>query len=162
MIISITGTPGTGKDTISKIVAKKLGWGLIDLNRLAKAKNLFKGYDKKRKCEIVDIKKLNSEIKKIKKDVIIQSHYSHELGSDLIIVLRTNPGELRKRLEKRGWSKEKIEENVEAEIMDVCKDQAFQKTGRVFEVDTTGKKPEDSAEEIINIIFRVGFQIKKN
>ena len=75
MIIAITGTPGTGKDTISKLVAEGIVWKLIDLNKLAKEKTLFLGYDGRRKCEIVDIKKLKSEIKKLKKDCIIQSHY---------------------------------------------------------------------------------------
>lgn len=162
MILSITGTPGTGKNTVSKIVAKELGWRLVDLNATAKRKNLFKGYDQKRKCEIVDLEKLNSEIKKTKKDSIIQSHYSHELSADLIVVLRTEQSELRKRLEKRGWPKEKIEENIEAEIMEICKDEALQKTKKVFEIDTTAQKPENSAEEIINTVFREGFEIKKD
>ena len=162
MIISITGTPGTGKNTVSKLVAKKLGWEAIDLNKLAKEKNLFIGFDEKRKCDIVDIKKLNLEIKKLKKDAIIQSHYSHELNSDIVIVLRTNPAELRKRLEKRGWPKEKIEENVEAEIMEICKSDALNKTNKVFEVDTTKRKPTECAEEATDIIFREGFDLKKD
>ena len=161
MIISITGTPGTGKDTISKIIAEKIGLQLIDLNKLAEEKKLFVGHDKKRGCEIVDLRKLSLEIKKLKKDSIIQSHYSHELDSDLVVVLRTNPGELRKRLEKRGWAKEKIEENIEAEIMEVCKSDALEKNKKVFEVDTSSRGPEESAEDAVNIIFREAFGIKR-
>ncbi len=162
MIIAVTGTPGTGKDAVSKIVGEKLGFDLIDLNKVAKEEGFFLEYDKKRKCDVADIKKLNSEIKKIKQDSVIQSHYSHELDADLVIVLRTSPGELRKRLEKRGWFKGKIEENIEAEIMEVCKSDALEKNEKVFEVDTTEKKPEESAEEVLNIIFREAFEIKKD
>ena len=162
MIIAITGAPGTGKDTVSKIIADKLDFELVDLNQLAKDKKLFIGYDEKRKCEIVDIKKLNQEIKKIKRDAIIQSHYAHEISSDIIIVLRANPAELRKRLGKRGWPPEKIKENIEAEIMEVCKDEALQKTRKVFEIDTSAEEPEKSAEEAANIIYREMFSLKKN
>ncbi len=162
MIISVTGTPGTGKDTISKILAKNLGFKLIDLNKLAKQKNLFKGHDQKRKCDIVDIKKLNLEIKKFRKDIVIQSHYSHELTSDIVIVLRTDIKELRKRLEKRGWTEEKIKENIDAEIFETCKQDALQKTKKVFEADTTSSSPEKTVENIINIVFREGIQLSKD
>ena len=99
--VAITGTPGTGKDTISKMVAKSMGWKLVDLNKLAKEKGFIKGFDKKRNCEIVDLSGLKREIKKLKKDIIIQSHYSHELNSDLVIVLRTELKELRKGMARR-------------------------------------------------------------
>ncbi len=162
MIISVTGTPGTGKDTISKILAKRLGFKLVDLNKIAKEKGFFKGYDEKRKCDIVDTKRLNKEIKKFRKDLVIQSHYSHELDSDLVVVLRTDPKELRKRLEKRGWTEEKIKENLEAEIFEICKDDALQKTKKVFQVDTTKEDPEKTANRVINIIFREGVELKKD
>ena len=162
VIVAITGTPGTGKDTVSKQVAKMLGWKLVDLNRLAKDGGLIKGFDKKRSCEIVDISGLRKEVKKIKKDVIIQSHYSHELNPDLVIVLRTNPNILRKRLEKRGWPKEKVEENIEAEIMEICKDEVLQKTNKVFEVDTNKPDSEKSAETAVNIIYREVADLKKD
>ncbi len=161
MIIAVTGTPGTGKDTISKILAKKLGFKLIDLNKLAKQKCLLNGYDEKRKCDIVDIKNLNGEIKKFRKDLVIQSHYSHELNADLVVVLRTDLKELRKRLEKRGWPENKIKENLEAEIFEICKDEALQKTKKVFSFDTTEKKPEKTVHDILNVVYREAFDIKK-
>ncbi len=162
MIIDITGTPGTGKDTISKILSKKLGFKLIDLNKLAKERGFIKGYDEKRKCDIVDIGKVNKEIKKFRKSLIIQSHYSHELCSDLVIVLRTDTKELRKRLEKRKWPEEKIKENLEAEIFEICKDEALQKTKKVFEIDTTSESSDKLADRALNIIFREGIEIRKN
>lgn len=149
MIIAVTGTPGTGKDTISKLLAKSLNFGLVDLNKLAREKNLLKGYDEKRKCDVVDIQGLAKEAKKLKGNQIIQSHYSHLLPSDLIIVLRTGPAELRKRLEKRGWPNEKIQENMDAEIMEICKSEAMEKPTPVLEVDNTGDV-KLTEEKIIN------------
>ena len=161
MIIAVTGTPGTGKDTVSKLLAQQLGFKLVDLNKLAKEKILFKGHDNKRKCDIVDIKKLNNAVKSMRGDLVIQSHYSHLLDCDLVVVLRTELKQLRKRLEKRGWSQEKIKENLEAEIFEVCKQEALEKTKKVFEFDTTNKKPQKTIDDILDIVY-MEMEIKQN
>ena len=152
MIIAISGTPGTGKTVVSEKLAKKLGWKIISLNKLAEEKNLYAGFDKRRKCKIVDIKRLSKEVKRIKENVVIESHYAHEMPADFVIILRTEPKELKKRLEKRGWPKKKIEENIESEIMEVCKTEALEHRKRVYEIDTTGKKTERVVDEIIHFL----------
>ncbi len=43
---------------------------------------------------------------------------------DLVIVLRASTDKLYTRLEKRGYPEKKLKENVEAEIMQVCLDEA--------------------------------------
>lgn len=145
MIIALTGIPGVGKTQVAKILAKKLGYKLIELNRLVEDQNLVIGYDKKRKTKIVDVKKI-----KIQEDnVVIESHYAHDIDNDLTIVLTCSIQELRKRLEKRGWPQEKIEENIQAEIMEICKIEALELKRRVLVIDTTNKKPEDVCAEII-------------
>lgn len=155
MKIAITGTPGTGKTEVAEMLAERLGWKLIKLNELAEEKNLYSGFDKKRNCKIVDLKRLTKEVEKVKEDVIIESHYSHELPCDAIIVLTCEPRELRVRLETKEWSRKKIEENIEAEIMEVCKSEALEKKVKVFEVDTTEKEPEEVAGEIEEKIKRL-------
>lgn len=156
-VICITGTPQTGKSMTAKALAKKLGWKLINLNELAKKKNLYCGYDRKRKVRVVDIGKIEKEIKKIMEkegNLILESHYSHEFPCDLVVVLRTNPAELRKRMEKLGWSREKIEENIEAEIMEVCKTEALELGRRVIEIDTSKKKLGETVKEIEKAVNR--------
>jgi len=152
MILSISGTPGTGKTSVAKALAKKLGWALIDLNRLARQKGLYSGYDRARKSRIVDLKGLSSEVRKIslaRKNLILDSHYSHDMPCDVVVILRTNPRELRERMRKKGWNGKKIEENIEAEIMEVVREEALERAKTVLEIDTTDKKPECIAEQII-------------
>ena len=151
MKIAVTGTPATGKTSVAKILAEKLGFRYINLNKFAKEKKLFSGYDRKRKCNVVDIEKMRKEIKKIQEDLVMDSHYSHEMPFDVVVVLRTNPRELRKRMERKGWWKEKIEENIEAEIMEICKSEALERLGnkKMIEIQTTRKKPEDVVKEIM-------------
>ena len=153
MKIALSGTPGTGKTKVARLLSKKLGWELIELNEMARKKNLYMGYDKKRKCSIVDINAISRELDDLRGDFIMESHYAHEMPADIVIILRINPGELRKRLEKRGWPNEKIEENIEAEIMEVCKNDAIGKI--IYEIETTGKTIEDVADLVMNIIRQV-------
>lgn len=155
MIIAISGTPGTGKTQVAKALSKKLDCRLIELNVLAKERSIYCGYDDERKCDIVDIGKMEKEIKNIstkKECIIIESHYAHDMPSDVLIVLRTNPKELKDRMQKRDWNEHKIEENIEAEIMEICKCEAIEMRKEVIEVDTTKKEPDDVAEEIASLL----------
>ncbi len=157
MLIAITGTPGTGKSEVTDQLGKLLNAVVIHLNQLAKEKKLYCGYDRKRKCDIVDIGKLQKEVEKItekrkeekkKPHLIIESHFAHDIPADLIVVLRCEIKELHKRLEKRGWEKAKIDENVEAEIMEVCLEEARGTGKPVVEIDTAGKTAGAAAKEV--------------
>jgi adenylate kinase len=149
VVICISGTPATGKTSVAKALAKKLGWKLIELNELAEKKQLYCGYDRKRNVNIVDVEALKKEVGKIRgSDVILESHYAHDMPCDYVVILRTNPGELRARMRAKQWPSRKIEENVEAEIMEVCKGEALGR-GKIIEIDTTEKKPTAVADEIV-------------
>jgi len=152
MRIAITGSPATGKTEVARALAGMLKYRLVELNALAEKKGFYCGYDKERRCRIVDVESLVREIKKIEGDIIMESHYAHDMPCDVIIVLRAIPGELHKRMEKKGWDAEKVEENIEAEIMGVCAEEA-KATGKKFmEIDTTGKSPRIAAEEIVKAL----------
>ena len=107
MAIAISGTPGTGKTTLAKKLAKSLNYKYLDVNKLIKSNKLAESYDKKRKCIIIDIKKLNKIlIKEIKKNpnLIIDSHLSHYLPKkylDLCIITKCSLKILEKRLKKK-------------------------------------------------------------
>ena len=161
-VIIVTGTPGTGKTKLSVELAKKLNFNYIDVNKIIKKHNLTESYDRKRKTKIVDIEKLNkvlikeiNNIKKINKKIInknikikknnkkngivIDSHLSHYLPKkyvDLCIVTKCDLKELQKRLKKRKYSKEKIRENLDSEIFDICLNEAKENKHKILIIDT--------------------------
>ncbi len=217
--IIITGTPGTGKTTLAKRLAKRLNYHYIDVNKLISKYKLSEGYDSKRRTKIIDINKLNKKIigvmvffkmsanrkaisddmsererrselshvtaqkpkvfdkynfigiapmssarraklikkiilnirsnnkdalknvKKIKKytGIIIDSHLSHYLPRkyvDFCIVTKCDIKELNKRLKKKKFHKGKIQENIQAEIFDVCYNEALERKHKVLVVNT--------------------------
>lgn len=130
-VIVVTGSVCSGKTTLAKKLAKKYKAKYLDVNKVIEEHNLSEGYDKKRKCKIIDTGKLNKVLIKIikssKERLVIDSHLSHYLPSkyvDICIVTKCSVKKLRNRLKKRGYSKAKIEENVDAELFDVCLNEA--------------------------------------
>ena len=111
MIVGLTGTPGTGKTSVSEILRKK-GYVVMDLNKIVEQHNFISGYDRERRCSIADMKKLDSYIRKQDrgKMLIVEGHLAHLLSVDMIIVLRCSPKILEKRLKKKKYPKKKIME----------------------------------------------------
>ncbi|MBR9698989.1 AAA family ATPase [Candidatus Woesearchaeota archaeon] len=143
MIICITGTPATGKTTLAKILAEKLDHEYIDVKNLIEKERLYDSFDKKRDSYVVDTDKLGRFLVGLiekKKDLIIDSLLSHHLSKkcvDLVIVTKCGLPELKKRLEKRKYSKEKVRENLDSEIFDVCFIEAKENGHKVLTIDST-------------------------
>jgi adenylate kinase len=156
MIISLTGTPGTGKTSVAAILKSK-GFEVIDLNKEANDNSLFAGKDEIRDSYIVDIEKLNKYIFEKFRDedlIFIEGHLSHLLkNADKVIILRCHPKALKKNLSKKGWKKEKIKENIEAEILDVilCETYEIHKEDDIFEINTSDKTIEKISDIIIEL-----------
>ncbi len=138
-MIIITGTPGTGKTSVAREL-KKMGFKVVNFERRVRECNLIVGYDKKRNSKIVDEDRISECFKDLGRDEVVESHLSHFIDPKYVItsiVLITDPKVLIDRLKKRGWKKEKIEENVEAEIMQVCLNEAIERGHRPIIIDTT-------------------------
>jgi adenylate kinase len=141
--IIVSGTPGTGKTTLSKKLAEKLDFKYVDVNRIIKRFKLIEGYDEARQTNIVNVLKLNSvliQFIKQGKNLLIDSHLSHNLPAkyvDLCIITKCNLKELKKRLERKRWPESKIRENMDAEIFDICYVEAKEQKHRILIVDTT-------------------------
>ncbi|MBW3003394.1 adenylate kinase family protein [Candidatus Woesearchaeota archaeon] len=144
-VIIVTGSVGTGKTTLAKKLAKSLNYTYIDVNKVINEKKLCEAFDKERDCVVVDEKKLSQVlvdlIKKSNKSLIIDSHMSYFIPKnyvDLCIVTKCEDLKvLEARLKKRGYSKNKIKENIEAEIFNVCLEEAKQASHNVLIVETS-------------------------
>jgi len=156
LVISITGTPGTGKTSVARELARA-GWVHLELNKLVKKEKLYSGFDKKRKTWIVDEKKLKKFVedfikKNPQKNIVVDSHISHILPAKFfsaVFVLRCEPKILEKRLKEKKWSKEKIRENVEAEIIGLIEWEAKQKHGKVFVINLRKNSVQATANAIL-------------
>ncbi len=151
----MTGTPGTGKTTVAKL----LPYRVIDLNALVRDEGLSLGTDPERGCLIADVDALAERVEELAPEgdeeiVILEGHFSHQLASEAI-VLRTSPGVLRERLKLRGYPEKKVRENLEAEALDVILVEAAEWCDRVSEIDTTGKSPQEVADLVVRILGRV-------
>jgi adenylate kinase len=146
-VIAVSGTPGTGKTTYSKKYAKEHDFTYVDVKMVIEEKGLAEGLDEKRDSKIIDTDRLNKalieiigqEREKNSKGIVIDSHLSHYLPKehvDLVIITKCDLKTLRKRLEDRGYSKEKVRENLDAEIFDVCRIEALE-AGHEVEVVST-------------------------
>ncbi len=142
--IIVSGSVASGKTTLARLLAKKYHAVYIDVNGLIKNYKLYSSYDKKRKAYVVNINKLNrfliNLIKNSKNNLILDSHLSHYLQKkyvDLCYITKCDLKILKKRLEKRKYSKEKIRENLDAEIFDVCLTEALERKHNVKIVNTT-------------------------
>ncbi len=152
MQIALTGTPGTGKTSVAKFLEKN--YRVIYLKNFENAR-MYR--DVERDTYVVNLDVIRREIEKLRngnEKIILEGHYSHEMPVDMVIVLRCHPQELEKRLRNRGYKESKIRENVEAEAMSLITSEAIGYHGKdkVFEVDTTHRKEDDVAMDVIRII----------
>jgi adenylate kinase len=158
----ITGTPGTGKTSVSRILAKKLSYDLVAVNDLVEQKHIYTGYNKDRGYKEVNLDDLSKELKQVireseDKGLVIEGHLAHYFENDEmidhVVVLRARPDVLTKRLETRDWPDSKIRENVEAEALDICTFEAVENYDKkVDELDTSDLTMEEVADHIIEIL----------
>ena len=162
-VILITGTPCVGKTTIAQQLTAKLDASYINLTEFAEKHQLTLGEDKKRKTTIINEEKMRKKISETidtakKITIIIDGHYAPAVvpkrHATRIFVLRRNPIELRKIMEKSGFSGAKLWENLASEILDVCLVEALREheKEKVCELNVTGKIVENVTREIIAIL----------
>lgn len=154
MQIALTGTPGTGKTSVAEALGQELDSQVMAVNALADETATER--DDERDAAIVDPEQLQAayERRDIPGDAILEGHLAHHLPADVTVVLRCHPDELGERLRNKGWGERKVQENVEAEAIDVVAGEAMQERETVMEIDTTGKDPAAVAHEIADILTR--------
>ena len=162
-VILITGTPCVGKTTVAQRLTAELDALYINLTEFAEKHRLTLGEDKERKTTIIDEEKMRTKISETietaeQSTIIVDGHYAPAVVpkryATRILVLRRNPIELRKIMEKSGFSGAKLWENLASEILDVCLVEALRdhEKEKVCELDITGKTVENVTRKIIAIL----------
>ena len=133
MIIVISGNPGCGKTTISKILIEKikeeknLNFTIISLNELAK-KYKIKNINELQTFDFNIEKLLNDfekdlEEKYKNKNLIIEGHFSHLINPDLVkycFIINRDKKKLLEEYKKRNYNQKKIDDNIECENFNIC------------------------------------------
>jgi adenylate kinase len=161
-VIVITGVPGVGKSTVAGALAERLGCPVISVSELAMKEGTLLGKDGERDTDVVDLPRLKERISEAisptEGSIIIEGHYAYDVvPSNLVshaLVLRRAPWVLKEELRVRGYTNEKIRENVEAELLDVPLVEAIEALGPDFvcETDTTSRTQEETVDEILGIV----------
>lgn len=162
--ILITGTPGVGKSTLSKLIKNRVDASHIDISSMIKKKKLYT-----KKCKKYDTFEYNPDRvsaylkRKIdpEKNYIIDTHdpesVSH-INFDFIIVLFSDLPVLSRRYTERGYSKKKREENLQVEIMEVIYNEVIEIfpshfPNRVLRISSTNNKEPKEIEDIYKSII---------
>ncbi len=144
VIVVVTGTPGCGKTKIAKYLSKEYK-GDYAYCREFFSKDSILSVDKDG-TKVIDVslfvKDIEKFIKKYKGKLLVidghLSHYIHKKFVDLCLVVTCDIKVLRKRLDKRKYSKKKVRENMDSEIFAVCLTEAQENKHKIKTVDTSG------------------------
>jgi len=155
LVLVLTGNPGVGKHTVSKKLAKILGYEIVDVNKEA----VKVGMSEQNDSIDVDVEKTQRILKeKITDKSLIVGHLapfvvSKELVS-MAIVLRKNPYELIQIYEKRNYSNKKKNDNLGSEILGVVAYDSIEKfcEDKTFQINTTSLTVEEVTKKIESII----------
>ena len=153
MSIVITGSPGVGKHTVSKKISAHLGCQLIDINQVALSAGLADpdGGD-------VDVDILGNMIRPTLDISVIVGHLApYALDVEhvkMVAILRQSPYNLEEIYQSRGYSRDKIFDNIGSEILGTIATYTHNKFGKkAFEIDASKYNAEQTASAIISIII---------
>ena len=155
LVLVLTGNPGVGKHTVSKKLAKILGYEIVDVNKEA----VKVGMSEQNDSIDVDVEKTQRMLKeKITDKSLIVGHLapfvvSKELVS-MVIVLRKNPYDLIQIYERRNYSNKKKNDNLGSEILGVVAYDSIEKFGedKTFQINSTSLTVEEVTKKIEGVI----------
>ncbi|KAJ1817892.1 factor activating pos9 [Coemansia sp. RSA 2675] len=162
--ILITGTPGTGKTTAAGMVADAAGLELVTVGDLIKQRNLHDGYNEEFDTYWLNEDKVVDEMEEMMAGggMCIDFHtcgFFPERWFDLVVVLRAGTQQVYDRLKSRGYKQNKIEENLDCEIMQVVADEARESYKAEIIMELTSNTIEDMEDNVEKIVaFVNGFR----
>jgi adenylate kinase len=162
-IIVITGTPGVGKTVLAKLLAKKTNSLYLNIGELVKQEKLYRRYDRSSKAFVIDERRLNRRLSKYfvlngGEGIVVDTHsfdrFMPKQRRMIALVLRLDPMTLAGRLKARRWTRQKIWDNVEAELIDLSLYEAWNFLGpaRVYEIDATARNPRTMLSQAMKLV----------
>ena len=147
-LVIISGTPGTGKAKLAQLLVKDLGFERLNIHK--HYSEISSSYIREKQCYDVNLKKLEYIVNGRKKELtkknkenrnlVLDTHIAHLLPKRMvnlcIIIICSNLKTLKRRLQKKKYSKKKIRENLDAEIFQVCLNEAKEKKHKIIIFDT--------------------------
>ena len=164
-ILLISGSVGCGKTTVSKTLAKKLGYIFVPLNEIAKN---FKLNDVKYLQTFdFDLDKLLEKVEKDiqiwrdkGQDVILEGHFSHFINPelvDILFIITRDLQELKKEYIKRGYNEQKVKDNLEVESFNLCFyeaiEEGYKEEKQVFTIENN--------EDIVDVVDKMKRKLNK-
>ncbi len=162
--IGVTGTPASGKSTFARKLAHALNAKLIEINDVLEKAHAYR-IEKASKEKIANIPKLTNAINKelaasASGICILVGHLLPDLdiNCSAVFVIRASFAVLKERMEKRGYKKQKIAENLAAEAIDYCGVNSKRASKNVYEIETDAEKK--AAIAAIKALLETGKQEK--
>lgn len=164
MRILVTGSPGVGKTSAARILGKRIKHRVLNEKQVALDERIGK-WDNQEGEMVIPLAKFGKALNRLlekEKKVIIEGHLLCELKlkADYVIVIRVHPEALEARLEARGYSAEKVQDNVFCEGIDYCKKHVLRNYSgkKVVEVEG-GKSIKETLDRIIKGLKEKGAEL---
>ena len=144
MLIAVTGTPGVGKTTLSKMISSDFKLKHIDFEGLLIENKLYIEYDESSGSYVIDADRARDYFNSLSfEDAVLDGHnviliYPCE-KIDYVILLRCSPYVLYDRMKRKGYADNKIIENIQAEILDIVASDVYNncEVRKVMEIDVS-------------------------
>ena len=146
-MISISGIPGSGKSSVCSYL-RNLGYDCRNILDIDDARDCLENDE-------MDIDCLNDRINwENKSSILIEGHYSHLVPCTMVFILERGEEETGKTLLERGYSMEKVEENLDALRSDIIYQEALERlpSSRIHRIKVVEGNPELTALKIIDFI----------
>ena len=164
-IIIITGTPGVGKSRLVKVLADRMKWLFLDIGSIVREEKLYSRFDMQDRSYVMDEQRVNRRLARFfannaPRTMVVEAHtlgpYMPKRPGMRAIVVRLDPVVLARRLKARKWSRRKVWENVEAELIDLSLYESVKLLGpnRVCQIDSTDMKIDELVQQVQRVLAK--------